>query len=145
MAIVRWGPLKDLMTMHDRMNKIFDETLSKTAQAGYGDWLPPVDIYETESDVVLVAELPGVKEEELDIQMSDGVLTLKGEKKYPVEGDNDNYYRLERSYGKFNRSFTIPNTVDVDNVKASLKEGLLKITLQKRTEIQPKVIKVDTE
>ncbi|MGE4318119.1 MAG: Hsp20/alpha crystallin family protein [Deferribacterales bacterium] len=145
MAIVRWDPLKDLMTMHDRMNKIFDETLSKTAQAGYGDWLPPVDIYETETDVVLVAELPGVKEEELDIQMSDGVLTLKGDKKYPIEGDSDNYYRLERSYGKFNRSFTIPSTVDVNSVKASLKDGLLKITLKKRTEIQPKVIKVETE
>lgn len=131
--------------MHDRMNKIFDETLSKTAQAGYGDWLPPVDIYETETDVVLVAELPGVKEEELDIQMSDGVLTLKGDKKYPIEGDSDNYYRLERSYGKFNRSFTIPSTVDVNSVKASLKDGLLKITLKKRTEIQPKVIKVETE
>lgn len=145
MAIVRWDPLKDLMTMHDRMNKIFDETLNKTAQAGYGDWLPPVDIYETESDVILVAELPGVNEEELDIQMSDGVLTLKGDKKYPIEGDSDNYYRLERSYGKFNRSFTIPNTVDVNSVKASLKDGLLKITLKKRTEIQPKVIKVETE
>ncbi len=145
MAIVRWDPLKDLMTMHDRMNKIFDETLSKTAQAGYGDWLPPVDIYETETDVMLVAELPGVKEEELDIQMSDGVLTLKGDKKYPIEGDSDNYYRLERSYGKFNRSFTIPSTVDVNSVKASLKDGLLKITLKKRTEIQPKVIKVETE
>jgi HSP20 family protein len=145
MAIVRWDPLKDLMTMHDRMNKIFDETLSKSAHGSYGDWLPPVDIYETDSEIVIVAELPGIKEEELDIQMADGVLVLKGEKKYPVDGDSDNYYRLERAYGKFNRSFAIPNTVDVNSVKASLKDGLLKITLQKRNEIQPKVIKVETE
>lgn len=145
MAIVRWDPIKDLMSMHDRMNKIFDETLSKTAQGSYGDWLPPVDIFETEDEVVLIAEIPGVKEEELDIQMSEGVLTLKGEKKYPMDGENDNYYRLERSYGKFNRSFTIPSTVDVNSVKASLKEGLLRITLKKRSEVQPKVIKVQTD
>jgi HSP20 family protein len=146
MAIVRWDPLKDLMTMHDRMNKIFDETIGKTSQASHGDWLPPVDIFETQDEIVIVSELPGVHEDDMDIQMTEGVLTLKGEKKYPVEeGDNDNYYRLERSYGKFNRSFTIPNTVDINSVKASLKDGLLKITLTKRTEIQPTVIKVETE
>jgi len=145
MAIVRWDPLKDLMTMHDRMNKIFDETLSKSAQGGYGDWLPPVDIYETEEEIVIMSELPGMKEEDLDIQVTDGVLTLKGEKRYPEEGDRDNFYRLERSYGKFNRSFAIPNTVDIASVKANLKDGLLKITLQKKSEVQPRVIKVETE
>lgn len=145
MAIVRWDPLKDLMTMHDRMNKIFDETLSKNAQGNYGDWLPPVDIFETEEEIIIVAELPGMKEEDLDIQVTDGVLTLKGEKKYPAEGERDNYYRLERAYGKFNRSFSIPNTVDIGSVKASLKDGLLKVTLKKKAEIQPRVIKVETE
>jgi len=145
MAIVRWDPLKDLMTMHDRMNKIFDETLSKTAQGAHGDWLPPVDIYETESEIVILSELPGMKEEDMDIQVSDGVLSLKGEKKYPAEGDKDNYYRLERAYGKFSRSFAIPNTVDINSVKANLKDGLLKVTLQKKNEIQPRVIKVETE
>lgn len=145
MAIVRWDPLKDLMTMHDRMNKIFDETISKTAQGGYGDWLPPVDIYETEAEIVIMSELPGMKEEDIDIQVSDGVLSLKGEKKYPVEGERDNFYRLERAYGKFNRSFAIPNTVDIGSVKANLKDGLLKITLKKKTEVHPRVIKVETE
>ncbi len=132
MAIVRWDPLKDLMTMHDRMNKIFDETLSKTAQGGYGDWLPPVDIFETAEEIVIMSELPGMKEEDMDIQVSDGVLTLKGEKKYPIEGgEKDNFYRLERSYGKFNRSFSIPNNVDIGSVKANLKDGLLTISLKK--------------
>lgn len=147
MAIVRWDPLKDLMTMHDRMNKIFDETLSKSAQGGYGDWLPPVDIYETEDSIIILSELPGMKEEDIDIQVSDGVLSLKGEKKYPVddESEKDNFYRLERSYGKFNRSFAIPNTVDISSVKANLKDGLLKVTLAKRNEIQPRVIKVETD
>jgi len=145
MAIVRWDPLKDLMSMHDRMNKIFDETLSKTAQGGYGDWLPPVDIFETTESIVIMSELPGMKEEDMDIQVSDGVLTLKGEKKYPIEGEKDNYYRLERSYGKFNRSFSIPTSVDIGSVKANLKDGLLTVTLKKRAEIQPRVIKVETE
>lgn len=145
MAIVRWDPLKDLMTMHDRMNKIFDETLSKSAQGNYGDWLPPVDIFETEDHIIIMSELPGMKEEDMDIQVSDGVLTLKGEKKYPIEGERDNYYRLERSYGKFSRSFSIPNTVDIGSVKANLKDGLLKVTLAKKEEIQPRVIKVETE
>ncbi|PLX69558.1 MAG: heat-shock protein Hsp20 [Denitrovibrio sp.] len=145
MAIVRWDPIKDLMTMHDRMNKIFDETLSKTAQGGYGDWLPPVDIFETAEEIVLMSELPGMKEEDMDIQVSDGVLTLKGEKKYPVEGEKDNFYRLERSYGKFNRSFSIPTTVDIGSVKANLKDGLLTVSLKKKTEVQSRVIKVETE
>jgi HSP20 family protein len=145
MAIVRWDPLKDLMTMHDRMNKIFDETLSKSAQGNYGDWLPPVDIFETEDEIVLISELPGMTEEDMDIQVSEGVLSLKGEKKYPTDGDRDNFYRLERAYGKFSRSFSIPNTVDISTVKANLKNGLLKVTLQKKTEIQPRVIKVETE
>jgi len=146
MAIVRWDPLKDLMTMHDRMNKIFDDTINKTSQGGYGDWLPPVDIFETASEIVIVSELPGVSEDDMDIQVAEGVLTLKGEKKYPVEeGENDNYYRLERSYGKFNRSFSIPNNVEMNSVKASLKDGILKITLQKRSEIKPTIIKVETE
>lgn len=145
MAIVRWDPLKDLMTMHDRMNKIFDETLNKNAQGNYGDWLPPVDIFETEDEIVIMSELPGMKEEDMDIQVSDGVLTLKGEKKYPIEGESDNFYRLERSYGKFSRSFAIPSTVDISTVKANLKDGLLKVTLKKKEEIQPRVIKVETE
>jgi len=145
MAIVRWDPLKDLLTMHDRMNKIFDETLSKTAQGGFGDWLPPVDIFETAEEIVIMSELPGMKEEDMDIQVTDGVLTLKGEKKYPVEGEKDNFYRLERSYGKFNRSFSIPNTVDIGSVKANLKDGLLTVTLKKKDEVQARVIKVETE
>jgi HSP20 family protein len=145
MAIVRWDPLKDLMTMHDRMNKIFDETLSKTAQGSYGDWLPPVDIYEADDEIVIMSELPGLTEEDIDIQVSDGVLSLKGEKKYPIEGERDNFYRLERPYGKFNRSFAIPNTVDISTVKANLKDGLLKVTLKKKAEIQPRVIKVETD
>ncbi|WP_022850192.1 Hsp20/alpha crystallin family protein [Limisalsivibrio acetivorans] len=145
MAIVRWDPLKDLMAMHDRMNKMFDEAFEKTGNTGYGEWTPPVDIYETEENIVIVCEVPGMDEKDVDIQISEGVLTLKGEKKYPIDKESDNYYRLERSYGKFNRTFAIPNSVDLENIKAGLKDGILKITLFKKSEVQPKVIKVETE
>jgi HSP20 family protein len=145
MAIVRWDPLKDLMTMHDRMNKMFNDAFDKTSLPGQGDWLPPVDIYETEDEIVMISELPGLEEKDMDIQVSEGVLTLKGEKKYPVDREGDNYYRLERAYGKFQRSFAVPNTVDFESIKANLKDGVLKITLQKRTEIKPTVIKVETD
>ena len=145
MAIVRWDPLKDLMAMHDRINKMFDDTFDKQHSSSYGDWMPPVDIYETEEEIVVVSELPGIDENDLDIQVTEGVLTIKGEKKYSVEKESDNYYRMERAYGKFQRSFAVPNTVDLETIKANLKDGVLKITLKKKAEIKPTVIKVETE
>jgi HSP20 family protein len=145
MAIVRWDPLKDLMTMHDRINKMFNDSFDKQNAPGYGDWMPPVDIYETEEEIIVVSELPGIEENDMDIQVSEGVLSLKGEKKYPIDRESDNYYRLERSYGKFQRSFAVPNTVDLNSIKANLKDGVLKITLKKRSEVKPTVIKVETE
>lgn len=144
MAIVRWDPLKDLMAIHERMNKVFDETFSQTANANYGEWLPPVDIYETDEEITILAELAGMKESDMDLEVTEGVLTLKGNKPYPIDKESDNYFRLERSYGKFSRSFAIPTTVDLNNIKANLKDGLLKVTLVKKSEVQPRVIKVET-
>ncbi|QAR33185.1 Hsp20/alpha crystallin family protein [Geovibrio thiophilus] len=145
MAIVRWDPLKDLMAMHDRINKMFNDSFDKQNAPSYGEWMPPVDIYETEDEIVVVSELPGIDENDMDIQVSEGVLTLKGEKKYPLDRESDNYYRLERAYGKFQRSFAVPNTIDMNSIKANLKDGVLKIALKKRAEIKPTVIKVETE
>lgn len=145
MAIVRWDPLKDLMAMHDRINKMFNDSLDRQNSPSYGDWMPPVDIYETESEIVVTSELPGIDENNVDIQVAEGILTIKGEKKYPLDRESDNYYRLERSYGKFQRSFAVPGTIDVNSIKANLKDGILKITLKKRGETRPTVIKVETE
>lgn len=145
MAIVRWDPFKDLMTLQERMNRVFDDAFNKQGTQTAGEWAPPVDIYETETQIVIVAETPGVPEENLDIQVTDGVLTIKGEKPIPDDSESDSYYRLERAYGKFTRSFAVPNTVDVNSVRASLKDGLLKITLNKRGEVKPTVIKVTKE
>lgn len=145
MAIVRWDPIKDLMTIQDRMNKVFDEAFTRQNGQNYGDWTPPVDIFETTDQIVIMAEVPGVPESDLDIQVSEGVLTIKGDKPMPTDKESDSFYRLERAYGKFSRAFAIPNSVDVNTVKASLKDGLLRVTLDKRGEIQPKIIKVTKE
>jgi len=145
MAIVRWDPFKDIMSLQERINKIFDETVQQDRKSQYGDWYPPVDIFEKEDGITIIMEIPGVSEEDIDLQITDGVLTVKGEKKLPYEKNNENFYRLERNFGKFARSFTLPNSVDQNKVKASLKEGILKIEIGKRDEIKPKVIKVEKE
>ncbi len=141
MAIVRWNPVRDLLSMQEKMNKIFDESFRTSG----GDWSPAVDILENNEEIIIVAEIPGVSEDSMDIQVAEGVLTMKGEKNFPVDKQSDNYYRLERSYGRFSRSFAIPAAVDQTNVKASLKDGVLKITLKKKSENSPRVIKVEKE
>lgn len=141
MGIIKWNPVRDLLSMQEKMNKIFDDSFKTTG----GDWAPAVDIIESEKDIIIIAEIPGVSEEEMEIQVSEGVLSLRGEKKFPDDKQNDSYYRLERSYGKFYRSFAIPISIDPANVKASIKDGVLKIVLSKRVEEKPKTIKVEKE
>ncbi|MBQ3033575.1 MAG: Hsp20/alpha crystallin family protein [Deferribacterales bacterium] len=141
MAIVRWNPVRDLISMQEKMNKIFDDSFRVSG----GDWSPSVDIMENNEEIVIIAEIPGVSEDSMDIQVAEGILTMKGEKKFPIEKQSDNYYRLERSFGKFNRSFAIPAAVDQTNVKASLKDGVLKILLKKKPDNSPRVIKVEKE
>lgn len=145
MAIVRWDPIKDIMSIQERINKVFDSTFSGDKDASSGEWTPPVDIYETENEIVLMAELPGMTEDNLDIQISEGVLTLKGEKKLPIDKESDNFHRLERPYGKFTRSFALPSTLDLNSIKAKLKDGLLRISLNKDSQIKPTIIKVTKE
>ena len=128
---VRWDPLKDILNMHDRLNRMFSDTFQKDDLAGAGEWLPPVDIYETETEIVIVAELPGIPEDAIDIQVNDGVLVLRGEKPSPCDSGTDSYYRLERPFGKFARSFALPGGLELSDVKASIKDGVLKIIMSK--------------
>lgn len=141
MGIIKWNPVRDLLSMQEKMNKIFDDSFKTTG----GDWAPAVDIIEGDKDILIIAEIPGVSEEEMEIQVSEGVLSMRGEKKFPEDKQGDSYYRLERSYGKFYRSFAIPVSIDPTNVKASIKDGVLKIILSKRVEEKPKTIKVEKE
>jgi len=146
MAIVRWEPFRDMMTMQREFDRFFKEAF--TPFFGEGElstrtWAPPVDIYETENDIVVKAELPGIEPKDVDVKVEDNTLYLKGERKFEKETKEDNYHRVERSYGAFARSFSLPNSINTDKVKAEFRDGLLTLTLPKREEAKPKTIKID--
>ncbi len=147
MAIVRWmDPFRDVMGIQDRMNRLFEDFLTRGRgrEEGIeaGAWAPAVDIYETDNDVVVKAELPGVKKDEIGVEVKAGVLTLRGERKFEKEVKEENYHRVERSYGSFLRAFTLPTSVEEDKVSAKLAEGVLEIHLPKKAEAKPKQIKI---
>jgi HSP20 family protein len=145
MAITRWDPFRDVTTLQNRLNTLFqdytrgsgDNELVSTAS-----FVPPVDIYEDAHKIVLKLEVPGLKQEDLDIQLENNILTVRGERKFEKEEKEENFHRVERRYGSFYRSFTIPNTVNPDSVKADYDAGVLRIQLEKRAEAKPKQIKV---
>jgi len=147
MAVIRWTPLRELATMQERMNKLFEDTLKPTLRGDDGlsvaSWAPAVDIYETDKEIVLKAELPEMQEKDIDIKVEDNVLSVAGERRMEKEVKEENYHRIERSYGSFNRSFTLPRTVDREGIKAAYKDGVLKVTLPKKEEVKPKQIKID--
>ncbi|MBZ5551881.1 MAG: Hsp20/alpha crystallin family protein [Acidobacteriia bacterium] len=147
MAIVRCEPFRDLITLQDRMNRLLDERFGRLRTGNEsmdsGAWSPAVDIYETDHDIVVKAELPEMKEKDLDIRLVNNTLTLKGERKFEKETQEENYHRVERAYGAFSRSFTLPTSVDQDKISAEYKDGVLKITLPKKVETKSKQIKVN--
>jgi HSP20 family protein len=144
MAIVRFDPFRDLAQMQDRINRIFRDAYKGDDQVlNGGDWSPAVDIFETSNhEIVLKAELPGLKREDIDIRVENNTLTLRGERKQESEVSKENFHRIERSYGAFSRSFTLPPTVDTEKVTANFADGLLTITLPTREEAKPRQIQV---
>lgn len=149
MALLKWDPFKDLLTIQERMNRLFDETISKARgtgeEMGRSGWHPPVDIYETDEHIILKAELPGIKKKDIEIEINDDILVLKGESRFEKNVQEENYHRMERSYGPFQRIFTLPYIVDKDNINAKYNHGVLEITLQKFREQKPKHIKVEAK
>lgn len=148
MAIIRWEPFRDLVGIQERMNRLFDEAfrgVSRPAEDDWalgGSWAPAVDIFEREGNIVLQAELPGVDPKDVDIRVENNVLTLRGERKWDNEVKRESYHRVERAYGAFSRSFTLPTIVETEKIKAEYKEGLLRVTLPKKEEARPKQIPV---
>jgi len=153
MSLVRWNPTRDLsafpsdvLSMRKEINRLFDNffhgDLADTTSAFTSAWVPAVDIAEHEGDFVVRMELPGVKKDEVKITMQEGVLTIQGEKKQEKETKGSDYHRVERSYGSFQRSFTLPTTVKAENIDASFKDGVLEVTLPKAEEAKPKQIDV---
>jgi HSP20 family protein len=145
MAIVRWEPVRDLLTLQDRMNRMFESSFrgGEDDWALGGSWAPAVDIYEKDGNIVLKAELPGVDAKDVDVRVENNLLTLRGERKFDNEVTRDNYHRVERSYGSFSRSFTLPNVVDTANIKAEFRDGVLHMTLPKREEARPRQIQIN--
>jgi HSP20 family protein len=148
MALVRWEPFRDLATVQERMNRIFDEAFrgqGRTTEDEWalgGSWAPAVDIFEHEGNLVLKAELPGVDPKDVDVRVESNVLTLRGERKFESEVKREQYHRVERAYGSFSRSFTLPNVVDTGKIVAEYKDGVLRVTLPQREEAKPKQITV---
>ncbi|HZD54950.1 MAG TPA: Hsp20/alpha crystallin family protein [Candidatus Aquicultoraceae bacterium] len=144
---MRWmDPFRDVATLQDRMNQAFGEFLERGRGAGEGleagAWMPAVDIYETKDAVCLRAELPGLDKDSVHVEVKEGVLRLHGERKFEKEVDEENYHRIERSYGSFSRSFTLPSSVDGEKVSARMKDGVLEVKLPKREQAKPKQIRI---
>jgi len=145
-VITRWDPFREFSTLQDRMNRLFresygpegrEESLTSTTFA------PPVDVYEDEHNVSLKIEVPGIDEKDIDLRIENNVLTVHGERKLEKEEKEENFRRVERQYGSFTRTFTLPNTVDSEKVSANYEKGILKVTLPKKAEAKPKQIKVN--
>jgi HSP20 family protein len=145
MPIVKVDPLRELAAMQDRMARLFGDVYLRDEDTGFrGSWNPAVDIFETENhDLVLKAELPGMTREDIEVTVENGTLVLKGQKKFDTEVKEEHYRRIERSYGQFFRSFTLPNTVDMSKVAADFKNGILTVKLPFREEAKPRAISVD--
>jgi len=147
MAIVKYNPFRELRTMQEQMNRMLDMAWNMEfgEELKEGVWQPPVDIYEDENSVIIKAEIPDVDQKDIDIKIEDNTLTLKGERKHSSEIRKENYYRVERYFGQFQRSFSLPQSIDRENIKASCDKGVLTITLPKKESVQPKQITVEVK
>ena len=146
MAVVKWDPLRDLLSIQDRMNRLFEQTLSRSrAEEGIAasTWSPAVDIYETPETIVMKAELPGLSREDIEIQIRDNALTLRGERRFAKDAQQENYLRIKRAYGAFQRSFTLPATIQQDKIRAVFRHGVLELTLPKAEEAKTKKIAIE--
>jgi HSP20 family protein len=141
-----WDVMRELATMQERMNRIWGSVYDRGHEdvTSRGAWLPPVDIYETDSrEIVLKAEVPGIKREDIDLTVENNVLTIRGERRRDESVKEERFHRIERAYGSFSRSFTLPNTVDSQRVRADYRDGVLTVTLPQREEARPRQIQVE--
>ncbi len=146
MTLTRWYPIREVATLQNRVNSLFQDF------GGFGSdhdnvtaasFVPAVDVYENNEKVVLKLEIPGIREEDVDIRVENQALTVRGERKFEAEEKEENFHRIERRYGSFLRSFTLPTTVDTENVQASYNAGVLKLELKKKASAQPRQIKIN--
>ena len=142
-TLARWEPFRGVTTLQDQVNRLFNDVFErKGEESSLSAWAPAVDIYETEHELVVKADLPDVDPKDLDIRVENNILSIRGERKFEKKVSEENYLRVERSYGSFARSFTLANTVNADAIKADYQNGVLTLTVPKREEAKPKQIKV---
>ncbi len=142
MPIVRWDPFREVNSLQNRVNSLLRDLSSENETVATAGFVPPVDIYEDEKKVVIKLEVPGVEEKDLQVSVENHSLTVRGERKFENEEKEENFHRIERRYGSFYRSFTLPTTVDTENVDANYAAGVLRLELNKKAEAQPRQIKV---
>jgi HSP20 family protein len=142
MPIIRWDPFRNVDSLQNRVNSLLRDLNSENETVATAGFVPPVDIYEDEKKVVIKLEVPGIEEKDLQVSVENNTLTVRGERKFESEEKEENFHRIERRYGSFYRSFTLPTTVDAENVEAKYTAGILRLELNKKAEAQPRQIKV---
>jgi len=143
-TINRWEqPFRGATTLQEQINRVFGDVVGRTSEeSNLTPWAPEVDIYETENELVVKADLPDVNPQDLDIRVENNILTIRGERKFDNKVNEDNYLRIERAYGPFTRSFSLPNTINTEAIKADYHNGVLSIRMPKREESRPKQIRI---
>ncbi len=143
-SISRWQSGRGLNSLQDQVNRLFEDTFNggRSGQSDLATWAPAVDVFETENDLVVKADLPDVQEKDIDIRIENNTLTIRGERKFEQQVSEDKYLRIERAYGTFTRSFSLPNTVNAEAIKAEYRNGVLTVRMPKREESKPKQIKI---
>jgi HSP20 family protein len=143
-AITRRDPFLSLATWQEQVNRMFEGAFPGRPEASaLTTWTPSVDIYETENELVLKADLPDLNEKDLDVRVENNMLTIRGERKFEQKVKEDNYLRIERTYGSFSRSFSLPNTISTESIKAEYKNGVLTVEMPKRADSKPKQVKIN--
>jgi len=144
-TLTRWEPFRGLSALQEQMNRLLEDNLlrGRSDDSALSTWAPAVDIYETENELVVKADLPEVDEKDLDVRVEDNTLTIRGERKLEKSVKEDNFLRVERAYGAFSRSFSLPHTVKAEDIKAEYKNGVLNVHIPKREESKPKQIKIN--
>jgi HSP20 family protein len=143
-TLTRWEPFRGVPSLQDQVNRLFNDVFERRGEeSSLTAWAPSVDIYETEHELIVKADLPDVDPKDLDIRVENNVLTIRGERKFEKKVDEENYLRVERAYGSFARSFTLANTVNSEAIKADYQNGVLTLSIPKKEEAKPKQIKVN--
>jgi HSP20 family protein len=143
-SITRWDTYQGFSNLQEQVSRLFEGTFPRRSDnSGSTSWAPAVDIYETENELVVKADLPDVSEKDLDVRVENNMLTIRGERKFEKKVEQESYLRVERTYGTFSRSFRLPDTVNSEAIKADYKNGALTVTLPKRAESRPKQVKVN--